>query len=79
MSSGFDQMLLLKIPAKQDVIAEIPGNRCSFYEVQYMPGYFFRYLFSSNGITLCDTLTLLHILETTKTIDNSLDGDLKSV
>jgi hypothetical protein len=38
-----------------------------------------RYLFSSNGITLCDTLTLLHILETAETIDNSLDGDVEFV
>jgi hypothetical protein len=45
MSSGFKQTLLLKTPAKQGVIAEILGDRRSFYEVQYAPGYFLALLF----------------------------------
>jgi hypothetical protein len=44
-------MLLLKIPAKQGIIAEIPGNRRSLYEVQYMPTYSLAFLFlSSSGM-----------------------------
>ncbi len=45
MSSGFKQVLLLKIPAKQGIIAGIPGDRGSFYEVQYMPRYLLAFLF----------------------------------
>src|SRR4030042_1620350 len=38
-------MLLLKIPVKQGMTAEISGDRGSSYEVQYMPGYFRAFLF----------------------------------
>jgi len=47
MSWSFEEMLLLKIPAKQGIIAEIPGNRRSFYEVQYMLTYYLVFRFMS--------------------------------
>jgi hypothetical protein len=45
MSSGFKHMLLLKIPAKPGMIAELSGNRRSFYEVRYKPSCFLALLF----------------------------------
>jgi hypothetical protein len=44
---AMSKMLLLKIPAKQGIMGEIPGNRRSLYEVQYMPTYSLAFLFLS--------------------------------
>jgi len=51
MSSGFEQMLLSKTPAKQGMTTEMLGNGCPFDEIQYMPGYFPAFLFlNSSGM-----------------------------
>jgi len=50
---GFQAGALLKIPAKQGTIAQIRGDRRSFYEVQDMPGYLLAFLFLSSFCMHC--------------------------
>jgi hypothetical protein len=43
MFSDFEQIFLLRIPPNQGIVARIPGNRRSFYEVRYKPSCFLAF------------------------------------